>query len=66
MVEVTALGGVFALAFVLVVAYYGTVAAFRLGVDPDTYGIPLVTSSVDFAGAFALVIAIVSLGVGPR
>lgn len=66
MVEVTALGGVFALAFVLLVAYYGTVAAFRLGVDPDTYGIPLVTSSVDFAGAFALVIAIVSLGVGPR
>jgi mgtE-like transporter len=53
-----------AVAFVLAVAYYGTVAAFRLGVDPDTYGIPVVTSSVDFAGAFALVLAIVALGVG--
>ena len=66
MVAVTAAGGALALLFVLVVAYYGTVAAFRLGVDPDTYGIPLVTSSVDFAGAFALVLAIVALGVGAR
>ncbi|MBW8825931.1 MAG: magnesium transporter [Acidobacteria bacterium] len=66
MLAVTALGGVFAIAFVLFVAYYGTVAAFRLGVDPDTYGIPLVTSSVDFAGAFALVLSIVALGVGAR
>jgi mgtE-like transporter len=64
MVEVTMLGGVVAVIFVLAVAYYGTVAAFRLGVDPDTYGIPVVTSSVDFAGAFALVLAIAALGVG--
>jgi mgtE-like transporter len=64
MLLVTALGGTVAVAFVLTVAYYGTVAAFRLGVDPDTYGIPVVTSSVDFAGAFALVLAIVALGVG--
>jgi mgtE-like transporter len=64
MVEVTMVGGVVAVAFVLAVAYYGTVAAFRLGVDPDTYGIPVVTSSVDFAGAFALVLAIAALGVG--
>jgi mgtE-like transporter len=64
MILVTAVGGVVAVAFVLTVAYYGTIAAFRLGVDPDTYGIPVVTSSVDFAGAFALVLAIVALGVG--
>jgi mgtE-like transporter len=64
MLEVTMLGGLVAVAFVVVVAYYGTVAAFRFGVDPDTYGIPVVTSSVDFAGAFALVLAIVALGVG--
>jgi mgtE-like transporter len=64
MLEVTFLGGLVAVAFVVVVAYYGTVAAFRFGVDPDTYGIPVVTSSVDFAGAFALVLAIVALGVG--
>ena len=64
MLAVTILGGVVAVAFVLAVAYYGTVAAFRLGADPDTYGIPVVTSSVDFAGAFALVLAIAALGVG--
>jgi mgtE-like transporter len=64
MLGVTMLGGTVAVAFVAVVAYYGTVAAFRFGVDPDTYGIPVVTSSVDFAGAFALVLAIVALGVG--
>jgi mgtE-like transporter len=64
MLAVTILGGAVAVAFVLAVAYYGTVAAFRLGADPDTYGIPVVTSSVDFAGAFALVLAIAALGVG--
>jgi len=64
MLLVAGVGGAAAMAFVLGVAYYGTVAAFRLGVDPDTYGIPLVTSVVDFAGAFALVLAIVALGVG--
>lgn len=64
MLAVTLVGGVVAVAFVLAVAYYGTVAAFRFGVDPDTYGIPVVTSSVDFAGAFALVLAIVAIGVG--
>lgn len=56
-------GGFFAVAFVVVVAYYGTVAAIRLGVDPDTYGIPMVTSSVDFVGAVALIVTIVTLGI---
>jgi mgtE-like transporter len=55
-------GGTFTLAFVVTVAYYGTVAAIRLGVDPDTYGIPVVTSSTDFVGAVALIVTIVSLG----
>jgi mgtE-like transporter len=48
--------------FVVAVAYYGTVAAYRTGVDPDTYGIPVVSSSVDFVGAFTLILAIASLG----
>jgi len=56
-------GGVFAVLFVVLVAYYGAVAAFRVGVDPDTYGIPIVTSSVDFVGAVALVVAITALGI---
>ena len=62
MLEVSMLGGLLAVAFVIVVAYYGTIAAFRVGLDPDTFGIPIVTSSVDFTGAIALVLAIVAVG----
>src|SRR3954454_8848907 len=63
MTIVSLLGGLFAVLFVLVVAYYGTIAAVRFGADPDTYGIPLVTSSVDFVGALFLILVIVALGV---
>jgi mgtE-like transporter len=55
-------GGALAILFVMVVAYYGTIAAYRTGVDPDTYGIPVVSSSVDLVGAFTLVLAIATLG----
>jgi mgtE-like transporter len=63
MVAVSLLGGAMAMVFVVVVAYYGTIVAYRTGVDPDTYGIPVVSSSVDLVGALALVVAIVVLGV---
>lgn len=62
MVAVSLLGGALAMIFVVVVAYYGTIAAYRTGLDPDTYGIPVVSSSVDLVGALALVFAIVVLG----
>ena len=62
MVLVSMLAGTVAVSFVVVVAYYGTIAAVRMGLDPDTYGIPVVSSSVDFVGAFSLVIAIALLG----
>jgi mgtE-like transporter len=60
---VSLLGGVLATLFVVVVAYYGTIVAVRLGLDPDTYGIPMVTSSLDFVGAFTLILAVVAVGV---
>jgi mgtE-like transporter len=63
MTVVSLLGGAVAMLFVLAVAYYGTIAALRLGADPDTYGIPLVTSSVDFVGAVALIVVIVAVGI---
>ena len=63
MALVSLVGGLVAVLFVLVVAYYGTIAAVRFGTDPDTYGIPLVTSSVDFVGAVALIVVIVSVGI---
>ncbi|MGH9215048.1 MAG: magnesium transporter, partial [Acidimicrobiales bacterium] len=62
MVAVSLIAGGLAVVFVVTVAYYGTVAAYRTGVDPDTYGIPVVSSSVDFVGAFTLIIAIALLG----
>jgi mgtE-like transporter len=62
MMAVSLIGGALAMAFVVTVAYYGTIAAYNTGVDPDTYGIPIVSSSVDFVGAFTLVWAIALLG----
>jgi mgtE-like transporter len=62
MVTVALLGGAMATVFVVLIAYYGTLGAWRFGVDPDTYGIPIVTSSVDLVGAFALIVAIVLVG----
>lgn len=65
MVAVALLGGVISTAAVVLIAYYGAIAAYRLGLDPDNHGIPLVTSSMDLLGAFALVLAIVIVGVAP-
>jgi len=65
MVAVTLLGGLVATVFTVLVSYYGAIAAYRLGLDPDNHGIPLVTSTMDLVGAFALVLAIVVVGIGP-
>ncbi|MEZ5382731.1 MAG: magnesium transporter [Microthrixaceae bacterium] len=54
--------GVVVLAVVSVLAYYGTVAAWRLEVDPDTYGTPTVTATMDFVGVVALVVAFATFG----
>ena len=60
---VVVLGGLLATVLIVAVAYYGTLAAVRFGVDPDTYGIPMVTSSLDLVGAFTLIVAVVVVGV---
>ena len=63
LVAVAVFGGLLATVLVVVVAYYGTLAAVRFGVDPDTYGIPMVTSSLDLVGAFTLIVSVVAVGV---
>lgn len=63
MVAVAAIGGIAATVFAAAVAYYGTVASTAAGVDPDTYGIPVVTSSVDFAGVIALIATVAALSI---
>ncbi|MFV1989167.1 MAG: magnesium transporter [Acidimicrobiales bacterium] len=61
-VAVAVMGGFLTTLLVVAIGYYGTVTAWRLGVDPDTYGFPLVTASVDLAGAYMFVLSIVALG----
>jgi mgtE-like transporter len=60
---VVLLGGLLATMFVIVIAYYGTIIAVRFGLDPDTYGIPMVTSSLDLVGTFTLMFAVVAVGI---
>ena len=60
---VTVTGGFVATVFVTVIAYYGTLAVVRFGLDPDNHGIPLVTASLDLVGAFTLVGALLLWGV---
>ncbi len=62
MVSAALVGGMVATVIATFVAYYGTIAAERHGLDPDTYGIPLVTSFMDLLGAFTLVAALSVIG----
>jgi mgtE-like transporter len=63
MVGISLIGGFLATIFAVLIAYYGSIVTFRLGLDPDNHGVPLLTSSMDLVGAFALILAIVLLGV---
>lgn len=63
MVLASLVGGLVAVLFVIALAYYGTIGAWRVDVDPDTYGIPMVTASVDFVGVVALIVTVVALGI---
>jgi mgtE-like transporter len=62
MIAVSMLAGAIATTFAVLVGFYGAVASFRLGLDPDNHAIPIVTSSLDLLGALALILAIVTLG----
>ena len=62
MIVVSMLAGGIATTFAVLVGFYGAVAAYRLGLDPDNHGIPIVTSSLDLLGAVALILVIVALG----
>jgi mgtE-like transporter len=63
MVALSLIAGITATTFVVLIAYYGTIVTFRTGLDPDTYGIPMVSSSMDFLGAFTLIVTIALLGI---
>lgn len=56
------LGGIVVNLLAAAVAYYGTITSVQVGLDPDTWGIPLVTSTLDLLGAFTLILAVELLG----
>lgn len=62
MLAVSMTAGLVTVAFVVALAYYGTVAAWRVDLDPDSVGIPVVTASVDFVGVVSLVVAVTAFG----
>jgi mgtE-like transporter len=61
MLEITLLGGFLSTIVAMLVAYYGSIAAYRLGLDPDNHGIPLLTSTMDLVGAICLILAVVAV-----
>jgi mgtE-like transporter len=63
MIGIALLAGFVATTGAVIVAITATVVSYRMGLDPDTYGVPIVTSSLDLIGAIALILAIVLLGV---
>ncbi len=62
MLATSLIGGLFTVLFVIALAYYGTIAAWRLNLDPDTIGLPVVTASVDFVGVAILISVVLALG----
>jgi mgtE-like transporter len=63
MVGVALVGGLLATTCSALVAYYGAIVSYRVGIDPDNVGIPLVTASIDLAGSLSFIIAVALLGV---
>jgi mgtE-like transporter len=57
MVLVAVIGGLMATTLSIVVAYYGAIVSYRLGLDPDNIGIPMVTSSIDLFGSISFILA---------
>lgn len=62
MIGISALAGLIATTAAILAAYYGSVTSFRLGMDPDTYGIPIITATVDLFGFASLIIALSIFG----
>jgi mgtE-like transporter len=62
MAAVAMLGGFLTVSFAIAIAYYGAMVSYRVGLDPDNVGIPLVTSSLDLIGSVCFVLAVLAVG----
>jgi mgtE-like transporter len=58
MVLVSLTGGLLATTFAVFVAYYSAILTFRAGLDPDNFGIPLVTSGIDLFGSISFILGV--------
>src|SRR5436190_4481872 len=61
-VGVVLVAGLLATTWTNFVGYYGAVATYRYGLDPDNFGIPLVSGTWDLLGAIALILSLVIFG----
>jgi mgtE-like transporter len=59
MIGISTLAGLIATTAAAFAAYYGSILSYRAGLDPDTYGIPIITAAVDLLGFMSLIIALV-------
>jgi mgtE-like transporter len=64
MVGVGVVAGLLATFILVVLGYYVAIATYRLGLDPDNHGVPVVTSASDLLAILALTIALVVFGLG--
>jgi mgtE-like transporter len=62
MLGISALAGLIATTAAVFAAYYGSIVSYRFGLDPDTYGIPIITASVDLLGFLSLIISLIVFG----
>jgi mgtE-like transporter len=58
MVLVSLSGGLLATTFAVFVAYYTAILTFRMGLDPDNFGIPIVTSAIDLFGSVSFILGV--------
>jgi mgtE-like transporter len=63
MVGVSLVAGMIATLLVIVISYYTAVATYRLGLDPDNHGIPIISSTMDLLGVIAFMIGLLVFGV---
>jgi mgtE-like transporter len=62
MFGVGVLAGIIATVVLVVLAYYVAIATYRLGLDPDNHGVPVVTCVSDLTAMVALLSALVVFG----
>jgi mgtE-like transporter len=62
MIAVTVLTGLLLMVIMSFASYYLSVVSFRLGLDPDNVGIPVITSLIDMSGAYCFIAVLRLLG----